>query len=152
MTSDRPLPGVKGAVVRQVSFVPDRLEGAVSVGRGSTARPGALLFDIPGLGRLIAKDGAVVEYLPEAGVDRAAIDSFDKGSLAAAIIHQRGDFPLHAATLVAAGAATATAIVGPSGAGKSTLAYELIRQGWRLLSDDLTRLTLPSLRATPKET
>jgi hypothetical protein len=50
--------------------------------------------------------------------------------------------PLHATTLLSPQRTFAVALAGHSGAGKSTTAYELIRRGWLMLSDDLTRVTL----------
>lgn len=54
------------------------------------------------------------------------------------LCHQRGVFPLHAASLTVGG--RTIALAGESGAGKSTLAFALNRRGHRLLSDDLTVL------------
>jgi serine kinase of HPr protein (carbohydrate metabolism regulator) len=50
--------------------------------------------------------------------------------------------PLHASTLVSPDRAYAIALAGHSGAGKSTTTYELIRHGWMMVSDDLTRVTI----------
>jgi len=63
---------------------------------------------------------------------------FVLGATIGYLCHQRGIFPLHAATVVI-GART-VALAGESGAGKSTLAFALNRRGHRLLSDDLTVL------------
>ena len=50
--------------------------------------------------------------------------------------------PGHATTVAVRrdGAWTAVMILGPSGAGKSDLALRLIGRGWRLVSDDYTRV------------
>ncbi|MFN7109853.1 MAG: HPr kinase/phosphorylase, partial [Brevundimonas sp.] len=50
--------------------------------------------------------------------------------------------PVHATTVAVRrhGAWTAVMILGPSGAGKSDLALRLIGRGWRLVSDDYTRV------------
>jgi serine kinase of HPr protein (carbohydrate metabolism regulator) len=50
--------------------------------------------------------------------------------------------PVHASTVAVrqGGAWTAVAILGPSGSGKSDLALRLIGRGWRLVSDDYTRM------------
>jgi hypothetical protein len=138
---DRPLCGVEGAVVRTVTDLPDLLEGAVRVGPYSVARPDAVLRIVPGLARFLARDGNAIEVAPEQGADWGDIESLLEGPLAAALIHQRGELPLHGAALIPPDANLALVIVGPRGAGKSTVAYELVRRGWRLVSDDLTRIT-----------
>jgi len=138
---EEPLPGVEGATVRWVPRLPATLSNSVKVGASSVARPGALLSIIPGVARFLARDGAVLEVAPERGVARSVIMPLVHGPLAAALIHQRGEMPLHGATLVNPHTDVAYSIVGPQGAGKSTLAYELVRRGWTLVSDDLTRLT-----------
>jgi hypothetical protein len=129
------------AEVIEVSRLPATLEGASSIGPYSVARPGAVLRVVPGLARFLARDGSVIELAREPASDDGDIESLIQGPLAAALIHQRRELPLHGATLAPPNADTAIAIVGAQGAGKSTLAYELIRRGWRLLSDDLTRVT-----------
>ena len=50
--------------------------------------------------------------------------------------------PLHATTVAtrSRGAWRGVLLLGPSGAGKSDLALRLIGRGWRLVSDDYTRL------------
>jgi serine kinase of HPr protein (carbohydrate metabolism regulator) len=50
--------------------------------------------------------------------------------------------PVHASTVAVrqGGVWTAVAILGPSGSGKSDLALRLIGRGWRLVSDDYTRM------------
>jgi hypothetical protein len=141
---DQPLPGVEGAVVRWVARLPDVLADSVRVGAFSVARPGALLRIIPGVARFLARDGAILEVAPDKGVERSVIMPLVHGPLAAALIHQRGEVPLHGATVVHPHTGVAYSIVGPQGAGKSTLAYELVRRGWTLVSDDLTRLTTKS--------
>ncbi len=62
----------------------------------------------------------------------------------AAPIHAPIDAPVHATTVArrgpGEGAWRAVMILGPSGAGKSDLALRLIGRGWRLVSDDYTRV------------
>jgi hypothetical protein len=75
------------------------------------------------------------------------VDLFLNGAVRAAIIHQRGELPLHAATLLPPRGNGAVAICGPSGIGKSTLAAELSRRGWLLIADDTTRVTFDGVKA-----
>jgi hypothetical protein len=138
---NEPLPGLEGAMLRWGAKVPPILAGSLPVGEFSTARPGTLLRSIPGVARLLARDGTIVEIDAEASADRALIMSLVQGPVTAALIHQRGELPLHGATLVHPARGIAYAFVGPQGAGKSTLAFALAGRGWHLLSDDLTRVT-----------
>lgn len=134
--------GIPGLVVRRVERVPEALEGSVRVGPHSTARPGILLRVVPGVGRFLATAGERLEYWTEPGADPAAVEAMLQGGVLGAVIHQRGDLPLHSTSLVSPDRSRAIALAGHSGAGKSTTAYALIRRGWTLLSDDLTRVTI----------
>lgn len=140
MQRNQPVPGVPGAEIHEVNYLPDTLEGAVQVGPYSSARPGALLRVVPKVGRFLALDGQVIKVSREKQSDPIQVDQFLYGAVRAALILQRGGFPLHAACLVQPGTEVAIAIAGPSGAGKSTLAGELARRGWSLLGDDLAPL------------
>jgi hypothetical protein len=131
--------GPASLLVRQL---PEALEGGTRVGPYSWARPGALLRIVPGVGRFLARDGAALEYWVEPAADARAVAAVREGAILGALIHQRGELPLHATTLVSPRGSHAIALAGRSGAGKSTVAYEMIRCGWSLLSDDLTRVTL----------
>jgi hypothetical protein len=134
--------GIAGLTVRRVESLPERLDGAVCVGPFSSARPGLLLRVVPGTGRFLARDGRSLEYWIEPGADPVAVEALLHGGVLGALIHQRGDLPLHATTLVCPSGRFAVALGGHSGAGKSTTAYELVRRGWTILSDDLTRVSL----------
>src|ERR1051325_4103767 len=139
---------VPDAIVRFVDSLPESLDGAIPVGPYSQARPGALLRVVPGIGRFLASGGMTIEVFVEEGADPDAVDALIHGGLLGALIHQRGDLPLHASTLVSPDRRRTLAIAGDTGSGKSTTAYELIRRGWKLLSDDLTRVTIENGFAT----
>ena len=140
MSAALTVPGVPGAEAREVPWLAETLDGAVRAGGYSVARPGALLQTVPQVGRFLSSDGVLIEFVREADADPLAIEQFLSGSARAALIHQRGGLPLHAACLVSPGGDSAVAIAGHSGAGKSTLAAELIGRGWLLLGDDVTPL------------
>lgn len=57
-----------------------------------------------------------------------------------ASLRRCGLFEIHSAGVVAPDGTTAM-IVGPSGSGKSTLTLQLVRAGWRYLSDDVLFVT-----------
>ena len=134
--------GIPGVTVRRRPDLPARLEGGVQVGPYSSARPGQLLRVVPSVGRFMASEGTRLDYWLEEGADPAAVEALLRGGVLGALIQQRDELPLHATTLVAPGRPFALALAGASGAGKSTTAYELLRRGWTMLSDDLTRVTI----------
>ncbi|MEI9997238.1 MAG: hypothetical protein WDM91_21760 [Rhizomicrobium sp.] len=141
MSPQKPVPGIPGAVIRRVDALPADLPGSAPAGPQMQAKPGQLLLVYPGIGRFLARDGAVIEFAHDDDADSGAIALFLHGTARGALIHQRGELPLHAATLVPPGGDRALAICGHSGAGKSTLAAELSRRGWTLVADDTTRVT-----------
>lgn len=61
------------------------------------------------------------------------------GSCIGAIIHQKGLFPLHGSCVT--NGKKSILITGDSGAGKSTTAAEFLKNGWKLVTDDVTLLT-----------
>jgi hypothetical protein len=134
--------GIPGTTVRRVDHLPDTLEGATRVGPFSVARPGALLRVVPGVGRFFAYDGTTLDYCTEPGAPSDAVEALLEGGVLGALIHQRGELPFHASTLIAPQRDVVVAIAGESGSGKSTTTFELIRRGWMMLSDDLTRVTI----------
>lgn len=141
MEFDGPVPGIPGANIRRVDDLPEDLAGGEAVGQYVQAKPGQLLFEVPGICRCFVRDGMHIELAPVPDADLGAVKLFLNGSARGALIHQRGELPLHAATLVPPGSEGALAICGGSGAGKSTLATELSRRGWLLVADDTTRVT-----------
>lgn len=137
---DGPVPGIPGAAIREVDELPPHLEGGKEIGPCTEAKPGALLFEIPKIARYLIRDGNSIEVAAVPGADRSAVELFLHTSARATLIHQRGELPLNAATLVAPNW-KCVAICGPSAHGKSTIAAALCRQGWLLLADDVTRVS-----------
>lgn len=128
-------------VVRQVRDLPARLPGGEPAGVQAEAKEGALLIVAPRIGKFLVRDGRSIDFVRDAGAEPGIFAQVMGGSARAALIHQRGELPLHAASLVPPGGDAAVAICGESGAGKSTLAAELSRRGWTLLADDTSRIT-----------
>lgn len=112
---------------------PIGLNGFLKVGRDGT-----VLMKVAEDLRFLVTGGrdVTVEFRSELG--RETWRLYFLGTILHYICHQRGTYPLHAACLSIAG--KTVAIAGHSGDGKSTLAYELLRRGHHLLSDDLTVL------------
>jgi hypothetical protein len=140
LSFDGPVPGVPGAVIREVESLPEHLPGAAQIGPSTEAMPGALLFEVPGIARYLIRDGSVIEVAVAPNADRSAAELFLNGSARGTLIHQRGELPLTATTLIAPNW-KCVAICGPSAFGKSTLAAELCGRGWLLLADDITRVS-----------
>ena len=147
MTFEGSIPGLPGTTVRIVAELPDRLPGAAPAGMYIQACENQLLIAMPGVARYLVRDGMTIDVAPEPGADEGAVAVYLYGSARSALIHQRGELPLHAATLMAPDARSAIALCGASGAGKSTLAAELCRRGWFLVADDTTRVTWNGARA-----
>lgn len=67
-----------------------------------------------------------------------------------AILHQRGILPLHGSTVT--DGSRAVLITGDSGAGKSTLAVEFLKNGWKLVTDDVAAVenidSVPTVRSS----
>jgi hypothetical protein len=141
MILDGDMPGVPGATIAIVASLPSLLTGAVRVGPHSQARPGALLRIVPGTARFLVTQGTAVAVAVDDAADPDDVASFLLGGVRGALIHQRGELPLHAATLFPPQGCGAVAITGASGMGKSTLAAQLVLRGWSLLADDLTRIS-----------
>lgn len=116
--------------------LPDRLAEDDGPARMLTVAPdGTVLLTMPERVRLMVRDGRSIV----ADIDPANDGDWRLMLLGPALgllMHQRGLFPLHAASLRIGD--TTIAIAGISGAGKSTLTHGLMRRGATLLSDDLT--------------
>jgi hypothetical protein len=140
MTFAGMVPGVLGAAIRDASRLPDHIAGAIRIDPWTAAAAGSLLFSVPGIARYLVSGGTTIDVEAEADADRSAVGLFLNGSARGALIHQRGELPIEAATVLAPNGG-AVAISSYSGIGKSTLAAELCRRGWSLIADDITRVT-----------
>jgi len=141
------VPGIPGALVRDVASLPDRLEGGRPAGHHAEAKSGEFLMVMPEVGRFRVRGGTTIEVALENGADPGSVRLLLNGTARGALIHQRGELPLHAASLAPPDGGAAVAVCGASGFGKSTLAVELSRRGWKLLADDTTRVTWNGGRA-----
>lgn len=104
------------------------------LGADGTAR-----FAVPGVAAFLVEGGCRITVAPAPGASPRDCAPFLYGSVLGLLFHQRGLFPLQAATLEIGGRAVAFA--GASGTGKSTLAAALCRQGCRLLADGVSVIT-----------
>ncbi len=101
---------------------------------------GDLRLQVEGVARFRIQGGDRIAFEPwRDDGDPRDLRTFLLGSAVGALLIQRGMLVLHGNALEKDGRAIVG--LGPSGAGKSTLAYALMREGWRLLADDLVAIT-----------
>ena len=137
----RPVPGVPGAVAREVAELPGHLPGGVAYSPLGEVAGAEFLLNFEGTGRYyVGKDA--IDYSPVPGADPILVDRFLWGSARSALIHLRGELPLHASVVADPGSGFAMALCGQSGAGKSSAAAALRKAGWVTLTDDQARLTV----------
>jgi hypothetical protein len=137
------MPGMPDAKIRMVEALPDPPESARR-GPKLWGAPGMLQFEISDVARYLVRSGVTVDVAPFHGADSAAVRLFAHQEARAALIHQRGELPLHACTLVSPNG-TAIAICGHSAIGKSILAAEMSRRGWLLVADGITRVSMSAV-------
>ena len=95
---------------------------------------------VDGVGAFLVRGGREILVDPAPGVDERVLRLSILGPAFALVLHQRGQFVLHASAVESAGGAVAFA--GGSGWGKSTLAATLHARGYGLVSDDVTAIVL----------
>lgn len=134
------LPHFLAGVGIKTASIPPVLKGATARGILWQAAPGRFLLDVPEVSQYLVEDGRLVtiEPVPQAGKDK--VNRFFQMTPLAALLFQRGITAFHAAA--AAGPQGAVLLAGDSCAGKSTLLMELLKRGWKMLSDDLSVVAL----------
>jgi len=103
----------------------------------------ALAARLPGRFAGEARNGQEIIIDPTPGTDPGTLGAFVLQPLLGYVLMQRGHLVLHASCVDIGG--RAVAIAGASGEGKSTTAAALLRQGHRLLCDDLVALSVEGL-------
>ncbi|WP_428245398.1 hypothetical protein [Ferrovibrio sp.] len=104
-------------------------------------------LEIPGLLRLMAHDGREIVAEPLGTATEADIAPFILSTGFAAILHQRQQLVLHAATVAWRG--RTIALCGRTGAGKSTLAAALCRDGADFVGDDIATIRTDTATGAP---
>jgi hypothetical protein len=99
---------------------------------------------IQGVCNFQVEEGRRILVEPEIGAPLDKVRLFLLGSAMGALLYQRGMFPLHGCTVVTQWGAMI--FVGAQGVGKSTLGAHFRRNGYALLSDDVSAVI-----AGPKE-
>lgn len=125
--------------IRQTA-VPSELPGAGQCGPQWQKDAQQFLLSLPGLGRLLMREGREIQVEAAPGVSTEQLLPFILGSAMAVILYQRGRLVLHGSAVVFAG--RAYVFCGPSGRGKSTLAAALCAAGCQFACDDLAAITV----------
>ena len=125
----------------RLARITDELAASVKAMPEARVIPTAVRLDIPQIGRFLVRNGREITVDPEPRTPPADVRGFLLGSALGAVWLQRGLFPLHASAIVIDGAAIAFA--GEQGAGKSTMAAWMVKQGCRLLCDDVCVIRFP---------
>lgn len=118
----------------------DRLSMPIVAGPNWQIDAANFLLRLPGIGRMMAREGRHLAIAPDEGVDPQDLLVFALGTGVGALLYQRGVTVLHASAVACNG--QAYAFCGPSGVGKSTLAAALCTAGCRLVSDDVGAIRL----------
>ncbi len=97
---------------------------------------GAVFFRANDVAHVRITGTDLIEVEKMEGCDDAHLSVFLMGSAMGAILHHRGFMPLHGSCVT--DGVRSVFITGDSGAGKSTLAAEFLKQGWKLITDDVS--------------
>ena len=127
---------VQTDIVLRLGDVPAALDDVVWATKFiSVSADGRIRVALDAVAHYLVIGGREIIIAPHPEAPARDIELLVTGLVAGAILHQRGDFPLHASCVEIAG--KAVAISGNSGFGKSTLAGKLLREGAALHSDDI---------------
>lgn len=96
-------------------------------------------FSCRDIARYQVEEGTRIIIDADVNSEKETIKLFLLGSAFGFLMHQRNEFPLHGSTVVIGNACIT--LVGHSGAGKSSLASGFIQKGYKLLTDDVSRMT-----------
>lgn len=107
-----------------------------------------VMFNVPNIANFYIKNGKRITVSPLAEVDEDVLRLYILGTCMGSILMQRKILPLHGSAIEIAG--KVYAIVGDSGAGKSTLASAFLKQGYKLVSDDVIAITLSNENPVPQ--
>lgn len=107
--------------------------------------PGDVRFRVPEVATFRIVDGNTIFIYDRECDQTGKIWVYLMGSCMGAILHQRGMLPLHGSSVCKDG--KAILITGESGAGKSSLAAEFLKNGWKLVTDDVAVVNLRNGKA-----
>ncbi|WP_420456405.1 hypothetical protein [Rubrivirga sp.] len=137
VSADERADGQEADLRIRLGETPERIEDPAESRVVWSARPGEWLQTINNVARYYVHDGGRELVVERLGGTDADLRAFLFGTALGAVLHQRGQFVLHASAVVLAGG-HAVAVAGTAGAGKSTTLAALIGRGHRVLTDDKT--------------
>jgi hypothetical protein len=141
MMKSRSVVGIPDATVHWVAELPDHLRNGYRYSFVGEVEGDIALLHAPGIGRCRISHGSTVEFCAEPGAAARDVEHFVNKNAVLALVHQRGELPLHASSVVSPESGQAILFCGDSGAGKSTMASQFQQRSWIFLADDMTRIT-----------
>jgi len=120
--------------------VPDMMDDYAERGAFYFAAQGRFLFKMDSIGRFWVEDGKEITVEKNKSVSEQELSLFLLGSVMGAIILQRGLTPIHGCTVLKD--EKSIILGGKSGVGKSTLAAEFLRNGYQLVADDISVVSM----------
>lgn len=139
MSRPQPVPGIPDATLQWVDALPERLANGHRYSAFGEVEGDVALLHAPGMGRCRISHGRTIELWAEKTPAAPEVQRFLTKDATLALVHQRGELPLHGSSVVSPSGKLAI-FCGASGMGKSTMAAELQRRGWTFFADDLTRI------------
>ncbi|WP_035053305.1 hypothetical protein [Andreprevotia chitinilytica] len=94
-----------------------------------------------GIAKFLVSGGRQIDFEIAPDISEQDLQCMLMSAPMGALIHQRGELPIHGAGLVSPKNDGVTVIVGNCGAGKSTTSAALANQGWHLIADDICRIS-----------
>lgn len=144
VASEIGLPGLIGIppappqVTIRYGDVPQALAGAQELRATWQMDGDRFLLLIPGIARFLLHAGRAIEVAREADASEADVAIFLTGTVFGILLHQREQFVLHASAVRVGD--RAVLFCGASGMGKSTMAAALGRQGYAMVTDDISAI------------
>lgn len=118
-----------------LGIVPSEISGAVEANDIYQVARDKFFYRVRGVGNYYVTDGNCILVEPDEQAEERFVRVFLLGTAFAAMLLQRGVFPLHGSAIVFDG--YCAVFTGATGAGKSTLSAALRERGYPLLTDDV---------------
>ena len=122
-------------IVIREGMVMNDLKNPINKGVAYQSNTSEFLLHVTDLASFYVKDGKEITVMRKGNTSADDISAFLAGTVMGAVLHQRCMLPLHACSVVYKGKCLVFA--GVSGSGKSTLAAAFVKNGARLISDDI---------------